>query len=198
MKTLSRAEYARHAGVNRATVTRWIQNGRIQSEPDGSIDPDKADRQREASESPMPHHQARKAQIDAQKAAQAATDATAPATPAATPAPALQEEMEDIGRALKRETWRLQKAKAETANLQLDQAAGLLVDRAEVDFVLADFGNTLRGLLESLPDRYTGTIAALRGDAGQIHKALEDASREILTEIADHMHRKMENINANL
>ena len=180
---MNRAEYARHAGVNPGTITRWVQSGRIQAEPDGSIDPEKADRMRRATESPLPHHQARKEQIDAQKAAQAL-----PAMPGMT-GPEMS--MDNLGTAYKYETYRLQKAKAETANVELDKIAGLLVDRAEVDFVLADFGNTLRGVLDSLPDRLTGELSAHRGDSAAIHKTLADASREILTEISHHMARRI-------
>jgi len=74
---LSQAAYARHANVSPTTVGRWIRAGRISLEADGGIDPDKADRQRIASESPLPHHQARKAQIDAEKARAAAAAARA-------------------------------------------------------------------------------------------------------------------------
>jgi len=186
---MNQSQYADHAGVNRSTVTRWIKNGRISLEADGSIDPERADRQRHATESPMPHHQARKAQIDAHKAAQAAEDATAaqPAT-ASEPLPAI----EKIGAALKLETYKLQKAKAETANMELDKLAGALVERVEVDYVLADFGNTLRGLMEGLPDRLSGALAACRGDANAIHKELDDAARQLLAEIANHMARRAE------
>jgi len=85
----------------------------------------------------------------------------------------------------------LQKAKAETANMELDKLAGALVERAEVDFVLADFGNTLRGLLEGLPDRITHECMRIR-DAADMHKYLADTFADTLTEMAEHMRRKME------
>ncbi len=98
----------------------------------------------------------------------------------------------DLGARLKLETWKLQKAKAERENMELDKLAGLLVERAEVDYVLADFGNTLRGLLEGLPDRLAGALAAHRGDVNAIHKALDDAAHDLLTEMSELMKRKME------
>ena len=62
MKRVTQAEFARLAGVNRSTVTRWLQNGRIQADPSRLIDPDAALKMRAATESPLPHHQARKEQ----------------------------------------------------------------------------------------------------------------------------------------
>ena len=46
--SLSKAEYARHRGCSRAAVTKAIKSGRISVEPDGSIDPEKADREWQA------------------------------------------------------------------------------------------------------------------------------------------------------
>ena len=43
--TLSLRAYARHRGISHTAVQKAIQTGRIELEPDGSIDPDKADAQ---------------------------------------------------------------------------------------------------------------------------------------------------------
>jgi phage terminase Nu1 subunit (DNA packaging protein) len=194
---ITQAEFARMAGVNRSTVHRWIASGRIEADAQGLIDPEAAARMREATESPLPHHQARKAQFDEARsgdglgqATSAQQSATSGQPPAADPMPAA----EKIGTALKLETYKLQKAKAETANLELDKLAGSLVERADVDFVLSDFGNTLRGLMEGRADRLAPAIAAHRGDVGAIHKAIEDDSHDLLLAMSDTMKRKMEQI----
>ena len=205
-KLVTQAEFARMCGVNRSTVHKWIGAGRIQTEPSGLIDPEAAMRMRDATESPMAHHQARKAQFEqgriggdegqAEKNAPRAdfggqaTVATVAATIEAT------DDMLDLGARLKLETWKLQKAKAERENMELDKLAGSLVERAEVDYVLADFGLTLRGLLEGLPDRLSGALAAHRGDVNAIHKALDDTAHDLLTEMSDLMKRKMEGLQA--
>jgi hypothetical protein len=203
-KLVTQAEFARMCGVNRSTVHKWIGAGRIQTEPSGLIDPEAAMRMRDATESPMPHHQARQAQFEqgriggdegqAEKNAPRAdfggqaTAATVAATIDAT------DDMLDLGARLKLETWKLQKAKAERENMELDKLAGSLVERAEVDYVLADFGLTLRGLLEGLPDRLSGALAAHRGDVNAIHKALDDTAHDLLTEMSELMKRKMESL----
>lgn len=102
-----------------------------------------------------------------------------------------QGQIERVGLGLKLETYKLQKAKAELANLELDQRAGALVERAEVDFVMADVGSTFRGYLEGLPDRLAPVIAGHRGDLASLHKLIEDESREILNQISGHIARRM-------
>ena len=63
-KLVTQAEFARMCGVNRCTVHKWIGAGRIQTEPSGLIDPEAAMRMRESTESKLPIHQARKAQLE--------------------------------------------------------------------------------------------------------------------------------------
>jgi phage terminase Nu1 subunit (DNA packaging protein) len=195
---VTQAELARALGVAKSTVHKYKAAGRIRFDAQGLIDLDTARAQILATESPLPHHQARKAQFDEGRAGEGMGQATnaPPAAPSGPPAPAADPmpAAEKIGTALKLETYKLQKAKAETANIELDKLAGALVERAEVDFVLNDFGNTLRGLLESLPDRLAPAIAAHRGDVNSIHKALEDTAHDLLNEMADLMKRKMETL----
>jgi phage terminase Nu1 subunit (DNA packaging protein) len=193
MSLVKPSEFARICGVNRSTVTRWIQNGRIELAENGLIDSDQAAKMREETESPMPHHQARKAQFDEARVS-ADTDRAKQIDPDAKAKAAADKkqasESSNVSTQLKLETWRLQKAKAEMAALEVDKMAGTLVERSEVDFVLAEFGNTLRGLLEGMPDRLAGQISAHRGDTAKIHKDLEDAAFDLLSEISQLIQRK--------
>lgn len=208
---VTQAEFARICGVNRSTVSRWVAEGRIEADASGLIDPEAAKAMREATESPAPHHQARKAQFDeARKGQKTATgtfsapDGTQGASEAAkAPETALNPQetattptgLEKLGTALKLETYKLQKAKAERENMELDKLAGALVERAEVDFVLADLGNTMRSMLEGLPDRLASRIAALAGNVSFIHKMLEEAMHDTLSEMAANIKRKSEGLN---
>lgn len=202
---VTQAEFARRLGVERSTVHRWVKAGRIALGADGLLDYAHAVRERDASESPLPKHQARKAQFDelraakASAAAEAATgrscdasatsDAAAPASASGfgTPDPT---GIVDVGVAMKLETYKLQRAKAELANLELDKAAGLLVERAEVDFVLADFGAQVRAVLEGLADRLTPALDGHQGNTATLHKIIDDVAREGLETVADYMARK--------
>ena len=185
---VSQAEFARRMGVNKSTVTRWVQNGRITLAADGRVDVDQASRERDASESPMPHHQARKAQIDSQKA-------QLPAQPAqpADPMPGAGQ-VEKLGAALKIETLKLQRAKREMAELDLDRLAGALVERETVDRVLDEIGRAMRRLLQNMPDRLAGTIAAHAGNAAAIRKTLNEGAHDMAHEVADLLERKIEDL----
>ena len=212
MSAMTQAEFARFCQVNRSTVTRWIQNGRIQPLPNGLIDAGAANRMREATESQLPHHQARKAGIELEKQALEAAQTgsgtqypnplqiTAPSV-AGVAANALDatgddntEEATTVNGRYKLAMAREREAKAELAAMEVDQLAGTLVERSEVEFVLADFGNTLRSTLESLPDRLAGQLAALRGDTNAMHKSLDDTLRDVLASLAEQMKRRMEDL----
>lgn len=203
---ITQAEFARRLGVERSTVHRWVKSGRIALGTDGLLDYAQAVRERDASESPLPKHQARKAQFDELRAgkasaaaaeaatgrscdASATSDAAAPASASGfgTPDPT---GIVDVGVAMKLETYKLQRAKAELANLELDKAAGLLVERAEVDFVLADFGAQVRAVLEGLADRLTPALDGHQGNTATLHKIIDDVAREGLETVADYMARK--------
>ena len=179
-RPVSQAAYARRIGVDPSTVTRWIQNGRISRLPNGLIDPEQADREREATESPLPHHQARKTQFEEAKAEKAQAPADREPEPSS----------EALGLALKRETWKLQKAKAEQANLELDKAAGLLVERSEVEFLLRDLAAMLQSQLDGMAAKLAPSLSAHRGDVTAIQSEIESFARDLLTELAAHLERQ--------
>ena len=139
MNRVTRSQFARLCGVNRSTVTRWLQNGRIAADPAGMIDPEAAQRMRLATESPMPQHQARKARFD-----EAREGAATPEPASAAQEPAGDESeftgMEDLGHQLKRATVDLQRRKAEMQAIEIDKATGTLVEMADVHYVLGDLG----------------------------------------------------------
>jgi len=159
-------------------VTRWIQRGRIAVEDNGRIDPEKADRMRALTESELPHHQARKAQIELEKQMDRARSVDA-----------AEPDSEEVSKRLKMAMMREREAKAEAAALELDKQVGLLVERGEVEHLLKDFGATLTGLVESLADRLAPVVAGRQGDNAAIHADIERAARELLEEMEAHMRR---------
>lgn len=242
MGKLTQAEFARHLQVNRSTVNRWIKAGRLAVDGAGLIDVGSALAQLKDSESPLPHHQARKAVFELEKLAaaeragggvarfsgfgggegaggaqnalqppdlrvagrnEAATDGGAgwpdgdagpggdvggDAAATAGSAAAAVNDRYKVAMARERE------AKAELAAMEVDRLAGLLLDRAEVDFVLADLGNTLRSKLEAAEDVLTEAVAPLRGDLPGIRQAVHETLREILGDMAALMKRRMEGL----
>jgi len=178
---VSKSEFARLLGVHKGTVTKWADAGRIEV-INGRIDVQEARRRLAATENPHPQAQAQIDRHATDKAMRMQAGFPVHSTPA----------LEKIGTALKLETYRLQKAKAEIANLELDRAAGLLVERAEVEYVLAEFAGTFRYLLESLADRLAPAIAVHRGDVTAIHAEIDKASAALLSEMSEAMKRKMD------
>ena len=85
-------------------------------------------------------------------------------------------------------------AKAELAAMEVDKAAGLLLDRTEVDFVLSDVGSTLRTKLEALPDLLVERLAPLRGDLEGMRRLLEQELRDVLADVAAVMKRRMSEV----
>ncbi len=172
-------------GVHRSAVTRWVNAGRIRVDADGLIDPEAARRSLIATESPEPHHQARMASIEAEKAIRGLV--------------ADEDEIEskeDLAMRMKRAMAKEREAKAELAAMERDRQAGLLVERSEVEFVMTDIGLTFRTALEAMPDRLAPLLAGYRGDVNAIHAGLEDAVHSVLSEIIDHMTRRAEEVSA--
>ena len=207
MTHLTQAEFARRRGVNKSTVTRWIQSGRMTTEPNGLIDPERAAAQLDATESPLPHHQARKAQFDetrqevghgahekiAQEAPQLPATGSATSAEASTRTNAKGQPLSELELLQMRKAeavTRNEEHKAELSAIEIDLKAGALVERAEVELVFSDFGATLRGLIETLPTRLH---AVHQGDAHKVAE-IEGVATDLLHEMADHMKRKMEEI----
>lgn len=68
---------------------------------------------------------------------------------------------------------------------------GELVDRADVDFVLNDYGATLRGLLERLADRLSPQVYPLK-TLEETHAAISEAADDLQRELAESMKRRVE------
>jgi len=183
----TQAAFSRRIGKNKSHVTRLKHAGRLVMKG-RKVDVEKSLQRIEATESPEPHHQANIA-AQAEKRSEQNKNNTPESKNASS---ADHDSIENIGKALKMETYRLQKAKAEKAAMEADKLAGNLVDRKDVEFVLKDFGSTLGGLLTSLPDRLAGEMASLGGDVHKIHKAMEEATHELQQELSAHMKRKAE------
>ncbi|MDA8129666.1 MAG: hypothetical protein M0Z73_13350 [Betaproteobacteria bacterium] len=84
---------------------------------------------------------------------------------------------------------RKENALASMAELRLAQAAGTLMEKSDVDFILADTGATLRALMENLPDRLAPLIVGLR-DMEAIHAAISEAADHVLSELSAHCARR--------
>lgn len=195
---ITRAEFARRAGVNKSTVTRWIENGRITLGDDGLLDEAEAHRQRDASESPAPHHQARKAQLELSKAsnptgqgaatpqtgAERATRATTTATPTDNGADGLLElpaatDADDVVRRTRYAQMLEREAVARMKAREDQEAAGQLIRRSAVERAMTDATAVILNAAETLPDRVAPLLVNI-DDQARIRALLRDEVEQML------------------
>lgn len=181
----SMAAFARrmkdHIGreVHRGTVTRWAQEGRIVL-VDGKVDVEASLEQLRATEGSRPDVAERHAREHAQK--QAARSAV---EMGAAPEMAL-----DRARRIRAVAEaRIKAAEAEMREMERDKLAGRLVEKEEVDFVLRDYGATLRGLLEAFADRVAPLVLPFK-TLDEVHAVLAEEAERVLVDLAESMKRK--------
>lgn len=172
-------EYARHRGVSHPAVSKAIKLGRIKLLPDGTIDPELADKQWAASVSrvnkPKGGKQAQKttpakaAVSDADVTPRAITKLSIPDGLPLTDIKAVHEEI-----------------KARLAYLGLAKDCGILSDAALVNKQLFALGRTMRdGWLNWVNQVAGGMAADLRADQHTFTILLENEVKSFLTEIAN-------------
>ena len=175
---LSIRAYARHRGVSHVAVKKAIDTGRISQETDGTLDPERADREWEQN---------------------TASPRKASATPkmAATPEPrraAVRESVTDAptpplstgGTSLLQARTVNEVVKAQTNKVRLAQLKGDLVDRSQAIAHVFRLAHTERDAWLNWPARISAEMAAkLEVDAHELHVALESAVRDHLIELGD-------------
>jgi len=162
--------YARHRGVTDTAVHKAIRTGRITPEADGTIDPDKADREwARNSEAPKPGTRAR--------AVKAAVPESAADPPAGLPAG---------GTSLLQARTVNEVVKAQTNKVRLARLKGELVDRNQAIAHVFKLARAERDAWLNWPARISAQMAArLDVDPHAMHIALEASVREHLQELGE-------------
>ena len=172
---ISMRAYAQQRGVSHEAVRKAIASGRIHPEPDGSIDPIKADAQWD--------RHTRTAQPTTPKVATTRPSASA-APPASSPQTSDDTRGVDYHKARAvRETYA-----ARLAKLEFEERSEKLISKADTDTLFFTLARQLRDRIQQIPRKVAPEIVALvvaspdvRGvtdilDAA-IREALEDLSR---------------------
>lgn len=168
MTTETQAEFGRRLGVSKSYINKLKNAGRLVMEDDRV--------NVEAS-------QARIATTaDPQRDDVAARHAANRAAPSAPAAPA----HDPVGNSYQAARAVKEKYAALQAKADYEKSIGDLIPRADVDFVLNDYGATLRGLLENLADRLAPVIHPLQ-TLEETHAALAEAAEAVLWEISETM-----------
>lgn len=193
---ISQAEAARRLGVNRSTVMRWVRSGRLPADG-GMVRMSDAARAARDSSGMEPHHQARKAVHEMERASRVRGGGRAPVASAGEDVDAQSVALmgaDEASARYKAALAREREIKADLAAMELDRQAGLLLDRDEVDFVLADLASQLRARLEAAEDELADAVAPLGGDVGAIRQRLHEGFREILGDLSELMARRMQEV----
>lgn len=178
--SMSLRAYARHRGVALSAVQKAIATGRIHPEPDGGIDPAKADAQWD--------RHTRTAQPTTPRAT---TTRPPPVTQHASqpaPPPSMPQASDDArgvdyhkARAV-RETY-----SARLAKLEFEERTGKLISKDEVDIKYFQLARQLRDRMQQIPRKVAPEIVALvvaDPDVRGVTDILDVAIREALEDLA--------------
>jgi hypothetical protein len=178
---LSIRAYARHRGVSHVAVIRAIKAGRVQVEPDGTIEAAKADAAWQRATDPSRAKPAPK---------RAASENLKPVADAALGS--VRETLKEQGLPAGSNVTFVQArtaheiAKAHLARLRLQRMKGELVDRARATALIFRLAREERDSWLNWPARVAALIAADLGvDAHAVQKLIETHVRGHLTELAD-------------
>jgi len=172
---LSLRKYAAHRGISHPAVMKAIKAGRITPEPDGTIDPVKADRQWGVRTDP--------AQQRVRKSA---------STTKAVPKSAIRAVDETLGESgggevsFLRARMANEVLKAQTAKVRLQKMKGELVDRAKTMALVFDLARRERDAWMNWPPRIAADMAAELGvEAHLMEQVLEHHIRHHLADLAE-------------
>lgn len=176
---LSIRAYAQHRGVSHTAVAKAIKAGRIGKEPDGTIDPVKADAQWARNTLPSQN-------LNTSAAKPAAKVATPPVSTAPVANRELQPPLEtgriaapdyQTSRAI-REAYA-----ARLAKLEYEERTAKLISSDEVEMRTFNLARRLRDRMQTIPRRMAAALAAEQ-DPRVIEQRLDDEIRQALEELS--------------
>ena len=192
---ISRRQYAAHRGCVESAVRKAIATGRITPEPDGSIDPAKADAQWDRQTDPSRQRGPHAKELGARMAA--TTRAATKAVPTAA-IRAVAETLQEAGAepepgeagtgevSFLRARMANEVLKAQTAKVRLQKMKGDLVDRARTTGMVFDLARRERDSWLNLPPRVAANMAAELGvEAHRMELVLDRVLRAHLAEMAE-------------
>jgi hypothetical protein len=156
-------EYARHRGCTLRAVQVALQAGRIFYEPDGSIDPVKADQDWAQNTGPK----ARRAQGHRLRQ-----------SPPPRPEPTGSTQLNFAQARAAKEVF-----EARLRKLELEERQGNLVQRRAVELEAYNRGRVFRDAMLNIPPRVAGLLAA-ETDAATVHDLLETEIRSVLEQLS--------------
>lgn len=191
-------KYAERCGVDHVAALKWARKGLLVKFADGSVDPDASDAKRAANTSAIRGGKRVKGQRVRRDDL-----ADAPILPADAEDPevaALSKlSIAELERRLLAARTRKTEAEAAKAEMDRDQAAGKLLLAADLQPVWTAILVVLRQQVMNYGPRYASELFAIGAahkddpDEGerQIRRLLDDAGRQVLSEVPDEFRRRM-------
>lgn len=178
----TRADYARRRGVNRSTVTRWIEQGRVVLDGD-RIDVAASDARLGETGGARPDVAARHA---------ATRSAPSPAA-SGSPQPPAADSTARIGNTYQAARAVREKYAALSAQADYEKMIGNLLARDDVELAMKSIGAAVRAALEVLPDQ-TAPLVAPVSDLHEVHALIADACRNVLHNLGAAVEREREKL----
>lgn len=175
-----RADFARRQGVNRSTVTRWAETGRIVLAGDG-VDVEASLRRLAETAGARPDVADRHA---------AARGGALPTAAAGSPPPSAPSSAQDdrIGNSYQAARAVKEKYAALKAKADYETQIGNLIRREDVEAAFRAVGGAVRAALDVMPDQVAPVIAPVT-DLEDAHALLTEAGRSILNGVHDAIKR---------
>ena len=190
-QTMTQAEFARHLGRNRATITRAKAAGRLVLTDEGLVDVAASLARLQATAGSRPDlsdlwAERRRAQSErgADRMVEGADQAPTPPadhTPTLAPGDAL--DTDAIGRRTRFAQMLKAEAEAEVKRREAALARGDVVERAAVRKDLTDAVSVILNAAETLPDRLAPSLLDV-GDLPTVQALLRDAVEQLLAQIS--------------
>ncbi len=155
---MTQAEFARHRGVSRATVTEYKHKGLLVMTDDGRVDVAASEQRLNASLDPV----------------RGGDRSAAKKQPAAT--------VKEDGRFMSARVEELV-AKAAWQRLKLEKEAGRLVEKESTRQAAFTLARTAQETLIAIPDRLSSILAA-ESNAAKVHAVLSEEIRRVCNELA--------------
>lgn len=172
---LSIRAYAQHRGVSHTAVGKAIKAGRIPQEPDGTIDPAKADAAWNRNTLPSQNLNATAKSVETRVATTPKVSTSQVSTPLETTRAAAPDYQ--TSRAI-REAYA-----ARLAKLEYEERTGKLISAEDVSVRTFNLARRMRDRMLTLPRRLSAAFAAEQ-DARTIEQRLEDEIRQALEELS--------------
>ena len=184
---ISLREYARRRGVRHVAVMKAIKVGRITPEPDGSLDPVKADAQWDDQTDPARQPEAPEDERSGTDQTPTASDSDKPGDEVAqVRLPAATEPAPQGAATFTQARTAHEIAKAQRARIEVQQLREEVVDRAHATSEVFRLARRERAAWVNWPARVAAPMAAeLGGDAHAMQKVLEAHVRDHLNELAE-------------